>query len=135
LRPSEAFDRVLETVRRFQANQHRIPAIPLKRESSGGPPKVGNWRTEYVAEFVLSGRQALKPWPKRYELFELYFVSNVGYSNTLKLMQIEAYTLDWYVREIKKAVGRELLRRGLHKPLQYPETAGKKTTDLTEEIL
>jgi hypothetical protein len=134
VRPTEVFDRVLDTVRRYQANQYRIPAVPLKRESSGGPPRVGNWRTEYIAEFVLAGKVALSPWPKRYELFELYFVSNVGYSNTLKLMSIEAYTLDWYVREIKKSVGRELIIRGLHKPLQYPETNERKTTDLTEEV-
>lgn len=138
MRPSEAFDRVLKTVRQYQANQQRIPAVPLKRESSGGKPQIGNWRTEYIAEFELAGRVALlegeKAWPERYELFRLYYVSNVGYMNTLKLLHIEAYTLDWYVREIKKVVGRELLRRGLQKPMQYPETSGRKTTDLTEEI-
>jgi hypothetical protein len=61
MRPTEVFDRVLDTVRRYQANQYRIPAVPLKRESSGGPPRVGNWRTEYIAEFVLAGKSGIEP--------------------------------------------------------------------------
>jgi hypothetical protein len=134
LRPPEAFDRVLETVRRYQANQHRIPAVPLKRESSGGRPQVGNWRTEYIAEFELCGRIALKPWPRRYQLFQVYFVKDVPYTTAVKLLEVKPGTFDWWAKEIKYAVGVEIMRRRLHKPLQYQEPSGKKTTDLAGEV-
>jgi DNA-directed RNA polymerase specialized sigma24 family protein len=134
LRPSEAFDRVLDTVRRYQANQHRIPAVPLKRESSGGRPQVGNWRAEYIAEFVLCGRLALRPWKERRTFFESYFVSNLTARQVQELMGIEERTVKFWAQEVKKTVGIELMRRGLHKPMRYPEPSGRKNTDLTEEI-
>jgi DNA-directed RNA polymerase specialized sigma24 family protein len=119
MRPCDAFDRCLDYVRRYQANQHRIPAIRFDEELSGGAPVIGNARTEYIAEFALCGRHALKPWPKRYELFEVYFVRNVPYTQVLKVLGIKAGTLDFWSQEIKKAVGRELQRRGLYPPGKY----------------
>jgi hypothetical protein len=84
---------------------------------------------------VLAGRVALSPWPARYQLFEVYFVQNVPYTKAVKLLEVKQGTFDWWAKEIKYAVGVEIMRRRLHKPLQYQEPSGKKTTDLTGELI
>ena len=121
MQPQDIFDVCLERVREYQALSARVTAIRTDACAKDGAPRTGNHLAEYIADFALAGRSALKPWPRRAAVFELYFVANVPYRATIAKLKLRPGTMDWWCSEIKKAVGKELARRGLFPPRRYRE--------------
>jgi hypothetical protein len=76
---------------------------------------------DYVADFERIGRRTLaRPtWKGRLKLFDLYFVRCLEYPRALALSGVCEKTFDWWVVEIKNAVGHELARAGLYPPAKY----------------
>jgi hypothetical protein len=100
-----------------------IRAVDLKFEMSGGY----QWRpdraraVEYVADFERIGRQALRrpEWRGRRKLFELYFLHSVEYRRAVSLVGVSEGTFCYWLREVKRAVGKEFARKGLFPPARY----------------
>lgn len=115
----KAFDACYEQVRRFRASVGKMSAVYEDVPSRGGRRPVGNTGAEYIADFQVCGLRALKRWPKRAELFKLYFVRNESRDDVRSALKITEGTLNWWHVEIKKAVGRELRKSPLYPPSQY----------------
>lgn len=76
---------------------------------------------EYVADFERIGRESLRrpEWKGRRKLFEIYFLHSVEYRQAIGLVGVAEGTFDYWMREVKRAVGRELSRKGLFPPARY----------------
>jgi DNA-directed RNA polymerase specialized sigma24 family protein len=119
MRPSEIFDKCLERVREYQASAASIRSVRFDVEVNGGPTRTGNVTAEYVAEFVLCARRSLKRWPRRIDVFQLYFVEDRTVEEVMKALAIPEGTLKGWSNEVKKVVGSELKRSGLYPPSIY----------------
>lgn len=138
------FDAVLERVRELQSMQGTISASRAEATSRGGPARVGNASTEYIAEFVRAGWRALvrrdrsgnpicSPKSRKLEVFELYFVAGVPYQEAIKILGVKPGTMDGWFYEIKRSVGEELARCGLYPIGQYRRRTETWTTWKTRE--
>jgi hypothetical protein len=130
MQPQYIFDAVLARVRELQALQGAIPAVRGDGGSHGGPARVGNPGTEYIAEFARAGARVLirkdskgQPIPgvktRKLQVFDLYFVEGVPYQEAIKTLHVKPGTVDRWFYEIKRLVGNELARCGLYPVSQY----------------
>ena len=87
--------------------------------------------SDYLADFELAGRRALNQpgWEPRRRLFQTYYVDDVSYRGTLRLLRIRPGVFDYWSMEIKKCVGEELDRAGIYPPDRYFRERG----DVSEE--
>ena len=108
---------MIRKVRECQAQMDALGAInPAATFTSGGPTRTGNRPAEFVSDFSKAGMSVLgrhQAWTPRLQLFELYYVRNIAYKQVMAELQVKPGTMDWWIQEIKKAVGPELERRGL----------------------
>jgi hypothetical protein len=76
---------------------------------------------EFVADFERIGKQALRrpQWKGRLKLFEIYFLHAMEYRDAIKLVGVAEGTFDYWLQEVKRAVGRELSRCNLFPPSKY----------------
>ncbi len=76
---------------------------------------------EYVADFALCGRRALRSprLASRRILFDLYYLGGAEYSAARKQMGIGEITWADWADEIRERVGRELVRAGVFPPRRY----------------
>lgn len=86
---------------------------------------------EYAADFEMVGERALaRPeWKGRRKLFRILFLRGVEYRRAITLVGIAEGTFDWWLKEVKKTVGRALDRAGLFPPGDYfrkPAKTGKR---------
>jgi hypothetical protein len=121
VRAQDIFDIVLERVRECQALSGRITAIRPDASAKGGPPAVGRPQLEYVADFAIVGRRALRQWPSRVQAFELYYVQGLEYRAAIAKLMVRPGTFDWWCSEIKRTVGPALAEAGLFPPRKYRE--------------
>lgn len=121
MKPSDKFDICLERVRECQAMQERILAIRPDASTHGGPPKVGDVVSEYIADFVLAGQRALRLWPHRMPFFKAFFVEGRSAEQTMRLYQLSERTFYRWVAHAKFRVGNELERAGLYPPSRYKQ--------------
>ena len=96
----------------------------IRIQGMSGPksrPDIAPRLEEYRADFVLAGWKALnrRNWEKRRELFQLFFVEQVPYRETLYRLRIPKGTAAAWMFRIRCAVGFELARRGLFPPPRY----------------
>jgi hypothetical protein len=100
----------------------QVRALSLDAPSSGYQWKPARARaSEYVVDFERIGRQALRrpEWKGRLKLFEIYFLQGVEYRRAITLVGVAPGTFDYWMGEVKKAVGRECSRTGLFPPSRY----------------
>ncbi|MGH9682226.1 MAG: hypothetical protein ACRD4S_01240 [Candidatus Acidiferrales bacterium] len=100
----------------------QIRAIDLDLPSSGYQWRPSRGRaSEYVADFERIGRQALRrpEWKGRLKLFEIYFLHSIEYRRAIGLVGVAEGTFDYWMREVKRAIGRELGRTQLFPPARY----------------
>ncbi|MFZ0410287.1 MAG: hypothetical protein WBS18_06360 [Candidatus Acidiferrales bacterium] len=100
----------------------QIRAIGLDMPSSGYQWRPSRGRaSEYVADFERIGRQALRrqEWKGRRKLFDIYYLHGMDYRKAITLVGVAEGTFDYWMQEIKRAVGAELLRTGLFPPAEY----------------
>jgi len=79
---------------------------------------------DYIADFERIGRRSLtRPeWRGRLKLFEVYFVRGADYRRAIRLVGVAEGTFDYWYREVKRTIGREFSRTGLHPPSRYFNT-------------
>ena len=99
-----------------------VPAIDLENPSAGYQwrPEPGR-ACEYIVDFDRIGRRALShsEWKGRLKLFNVYFVRGADYRRAVRLVGVGESTFDYWYKEIKRSLGREFSRAGLHPPSQY----------------
>lgn len=145
MRPDHVFDVCHQKVRDYMYVSP-IGAIPLEPRTSGGPARVGNWRSEYIADFRHAAKRALlqgrrpgrKPKPMRdlWQLFEAYFMTfppNASFGEEVssaellnehgkrvqKQLKYKTRTFYLHIQQIKQLVGAEIARSGLFPPRKY----------------
>src|ERR1700683_1875761 len=99
-----------------------VRALDLDSPSCGYQWRPARSRAcEYVADFERIGKQALRrPQRKgRLKLFEIYFLHAMEYREAIKLVGVAEGTFDYWLQEVKRAVGRELSRCQLFPPSKY----------------
>jgi hypothetical protein len=99
-----------------------VRAVNLESPSSGYQWCPARSRAcEFVADFERIGKQALKhaQWKGRLKLFEIYFLHSLEYREAIKLVGVAEGTSDYWLQEVKRAVGRELSRCNLFPPSKY----------------
>ena len=76
---------------------------------------------EFVADYERIGRKALRrpEWKGRLKLFEIYFLHSVEYKRAISLVGVAEGTCDYWLNEVKRALGREFARTGLFPPWRY----------------
>jgi hypothetical protein len=76
---------------------------------------------EFVADYERIGRKALRrpEWKGRLKLFEIYFLHSVEYKRAISLVGVAEGTFDYWLNEVKRALGREFARTGLFPPWRY----------------
>jgi len=72
---------------------------------------------EYVADFALAGERALSP--SRLILFRLYYLGGCEYQLARQRMGLSELGWTNWTDEIRRDVGRELLRTGIFPPSRY----------------
>jgi hypothetical protein len=93
----------------------------------GSPSEGYQWRpdrvraSEYVTDFERIGRRALRrqEWKGRLKLFEIYFLHSVEYRRAISLVGVAEGTFDYWMAEVKRALGREYAHTGLFPPSVY----------------
>jgi len=100
----------------------QVRALVLDTPSGGYQWRPARGRaSEYVADFERIGRQALRrpEWKGRLKLFEIYYLQGVEYRPAISLVGVAPGTFDYWMGEVKKAVGRECSRTRLFPPSRY----------------
>jgi hypothetical protein len=100
----------------------QVRALDLETPSSGYQWRPVRARaSEYIADFERIGRRALQrpEWKGRLKLFEIYFLHSIEYRRAIPLVGVAEGTFDYWLQEVKRAVGSEFSRTGLFPPWRY----------------
>ena len=100
----------------------QIRALDMESPYSGYQWRPARARaSEYVADYERIGREALRrpEWKGRLKLFEIYYIHSVEYRRAISLVGVAEGTFDYWMAEVKRAVGRELSRTGMFPPSHY----------------
>jgi len=100
----------------------QIRALDLGTPSDGYQWRPDRVRaSEYVADFERIGRRALRrpEWKGRLKLFEIYFLHSIEYRRAISIVGVAEGTFDYWMSEVKRALGREYARTGLFPPSVY----------------
>lgn len=106
----------------LQDSRGTVPSLDLESPSGGYQWRPDRSRAcEYLADFERLGRHALRrpEWKGRLKLFEVYFVGGAEYRSAIRLVGVAEGTFDYWYGEVKRAVGAEFSRAGLHPPSRY----------------
>lgn len=106
----------------LQDSRGTVPSVDLESPSGGYQWRPDRSRAcEYLVDFERLGRQALRrpEWKGRLKLFEVYFVGGAEYRRAIRLVGVAEGTFDYWYGEVKRAVGAEFSRAGLHPPSRY----------------
>jgi len=106
---------VLETKRNASARDWRDSEKFLWRPDIR--PKLSEW----VADFALAGQAALDgpQWASRMVLFRLYYLGLTPYERARHFLGLSEHNWVNWTEEIRRQVGKELLRRGMFPPRKY----------------
>jgi hypothetical protein len=76
---------------------------------------------EYVADFALAGRNALKApaFASRLAMFDVFHVAAAECGDARRHLGIGEITWNQWLEDVRLRVGRELLRRGMFPPRDY----------------
>jgi len=77
--------------------------------------------SEYVADFALAGAAALDAprWASRLVLFRIYYLAGADYHRARHFLGLSEYSWSQWVDQVRRTVGKELLRRGIFPPRKY----------------
>jgi len=80
-------------------------------------PRLAEW----VADFALAGQAALEgpDFASRMVLFRLYYLGLAPYENTRHFLGLGEQSWVNWSEEVRRRVGKELLRRGMFPPRKY----------------
>lgn len=119
MKPATAFDicqEVYESAREI-VNSRMATMQMAKASKFLWRPDMKPRLVEYVADFARAGERALTP--SRLILFRLYYLGGCEYQRARQRMGLsETGWVNW-TEEIRRDVGRELLRVGVFPPSRY----------------
>jgi hypothetical protein len=128
MKPQEIFESCHARYRGLRAYlKGQMSAIDLDTPSAGYQWRPERARAEeYVADFEMIAERAMRrpEWKGRLKLFRIYFLRGVEYRRAITLVGVSPNTFDYWMREVKKACGREFARAGLYPPRRYFEVRG-----------
>lgn len=123
MRAQSVFDVCWAQARRLRATSgDSVGVVDLEKPSNGyvwrPEPSRG---VEYVADFEKAAERVLRaPELKgRRKVFRIYFWRGVEYQRAARMVGVSDGTFDYWVKEVKKVVGRECVRVGLYPPGRY----------------
>ena len=126
MKAAEVFD---ECFRRYRGLREwladstgSVRSVDLERGGDGYLWRPDRARAcDYIADFESIGRRSLRrpEWKGRLKLFDVYFVRGADYRRAVNLVGVAEGTFDYWYREVKRTIGRELSRAGLHPPGRY----------------
>lgn len=117
MHPAAIFDKVHSRVRELQSRHGAVSSVSFDAVRGRAPVATG---FDYVADFHLVGRRVLRErWPRKYQMFELYFVGRTPYREAIAKLKVPAGTFDRWSVEVRTAVGRQLRTAGLYPPRHY----------------
>jgi hypothetical protein len=126
MKANEVFDICQRRYRSLQEwlgeSTGQIRALDMESPYSGYQWRPARARaSEYVADYERIGREALRrpEWKGRLKLFEIYYIHSVEYRRAISLVGVAEGTFDYWMAEVKRAVGRELSRTGMFPPSHY----------------
>ena len=126
MKASEIFDVCQGRYRSLQdwlaESTGQVRALDMESPSSGYQWRPVRARaSEYMADYERIGRGALRrpQWKERLKLFEIYYLHSVEYRRAISLVGVAEGTFDYWMAEVKRAVGGELSRTGLFPPSRY----------------
>jgi hypothetical protein len=126
MKPAEIFDvchaRYRTVKDRISDRQCGIHTVNVETPSSGYQWRPERVRAcEFAADFEHIGRRALRRprWEGRLKVFETYFLQFVEYRLAIVKVGVAEGTFDYWIREVKRAVGQECVRSGLFPPSRY----------------
>ncbi len=105
-----------------------VAGVDLEAPSAGYQWRPERARAEeYIADFEMIAERALRrpEWKGRLKLFRIYFLQGIEYRRAITLVGVSAGTFDYWVSEVKKALGREFDRAGLFPPGRYFRRRGE----------
>lgn len=119
MKPSTAFDichEVYASAREIMDS--RMATIQMSRASKFlWRPDLRPRLVEYVADFARAGERALAP--SRLILFRLHYLGGCEYEMARQRMGLSEVGWTNWTEEIRREVGRELLRAGMFPPSRY----------------
>ncbi len=119
MKPATAFDicHDVYTAAREIVNS-RMATLQMDRASKFlWRPDLHPRLVEYVADFALAGERALSP--SRLVLFRLHYLGGCEYQLARQRMGLSELGWTNWTDEIRRDVGRELLRTGIFPPSRY----------------
>src|SRR4051812_428476 len=119
MKPATAFDichEVYQTAR--EVVDSRMSTLQMEHASKFvWRPDMRPRMVEYVADFALAGERALAP--SRLILFRLYYLGGCEYQLARSRMRLSEQGWVNWTEEIRRDVGRELLRARIFPPSRY----------------
>ena len=123
MKPHEVFDVCHARYRSLRAFlKGRISAVDLDTPSDGYHWRPDRARAEeFVADYEMIAERALaRPdWKGRRKLFRVYFLWGVEYRRAITLVGVSESNFDYWLKEVKKTLGRAFERAGLFPPGVY----------------
>jgi hypothetical protein len=126
MKPSEIFDDCHRRYRRLREwladSTGTVRSMDLEKGMNGYLWRPDRARaTDYIADFERIGRRSLRrpEWRGRLKLFNVYFVRGSDYRRAVGMVGVAEDTFDYWYREVKRTIGREFSRAGLHPPWRY----------------
>jgi len=123
MKPQDVFDVCLARYRGLRGwLGGKLAVVDLQRPSAGYIWRPERSRAaEYVADFEAAARRALRreEWKGRRKVFRVYFQRDLPYKRAIALSGVSEGTFDYWVKQIKQAVGKECCRCGLFPPSRY----------------
>jgi DNA-directed RNA polymerase specialized sigma24 family protein len=129
MKAQEIFDACYARYRGLRAylNGH-LAAIDWESPAAGYQWRPERARAEeFVADFEMIAERALaRPeWKGRRKLFRVCYIHGFEYRRALVLVGVSETTFEYWLREIKKTLGREFSRAGLFPPGDYFRVRGE----------
>ena len=119
MKPAAAFDichEVYASAREIVDS--RMATIQIERASKfTWRPDLKPRMVEFVADFARAGERALAP--SRLILFRLHYLGGCPYETARRRMGLSEVGWENWTDEIRREVGRELLRAGMFPPSRY----------------
>ena len=84
-------------------------------------PDIRPRLSEYVADFALAGAATLEgpKWASRLVLFRVYYLGGADYHRARNFLGLSEYAWSQWADQVRRRIGKELLRRGLCPPREY----------------
>lgn len=108
----ELFELALERYREVRETVGATPGITFHDSKGGGQGIVGMPTVEFLADFEMAAKHALRHWEKRAPFFQRHFLDGLKVEQAARELKINGNTAWTWKWMLQNCVGHELRRRG-----------------------